>query len=189
MRLSQPRIAAAADNALTLDQRRVLEPLGQRGPVLNIFRTMARAPEALTAFLAWGSYILSRRNALPERERELVILRVGFLCKAGYEWGQHVIIGLRAGLTEAEIPRIKQGAEAPGWSPADRALLAATDQLVKDHFVQDAAWADLKSHFDEKACMDFVYTVGQYTQVSMVLNTFGVQLDEGMVLAADLKGF
>ena len=169
MRLSQPRIAPAADNALTPDQRRVLEPLGQRGPVLNIFRTMARAPDALTAFLAWGSYILSRRNALPERERELVILRVG--------------------LTEAEIPRIKQGADAPGWSPADRALLAATDQLVNDHFVQDAAWADLKSHFDEKACMDFVYTVGQYTQVSMVLNTFGVQLDEGMELDADLKGF
>ena len=95
----------------------------------------------------------------------------------------------RAGLTDPEIARIKAGADAPGWSPADRALLAATDQLVGDHFVQDAAWADLKSHFDEKACMDFVYTVGQYTQVSMVLNTFGVQLDEGMVLDEDLKGF
>jgi len=189
MRLSHPRIPPALDGALTPDQRRVLEPLGHRGPVLNIFRTMARAPDALTAFLAWGSYILSRRNALPERERELVILRVGFLCKAGYEWGQHVVIGLRSGLKEGEIARIKQGADAPGWSPADRALLAATDQLVGDHFVQDAAWADLKSHFDEKACMDFVYTVGQYTQVSMVLNTFGVQLDEGMVLDEDLKGF
>lgn len=188
MRLDRPRIAPAADDALTPAQREVLAPLGMRGPVLNIFRTMARAPESLTAFLAWGSYILSRRNALPERERELVILRVGFLCKSGYEWGQHVVIGRRAGLTQAEIARIKQGAAAPGWSPADRALLAATDQLVGDHFVQDAAWADLRSHFDEKACMDFVYTVGQYTQVSMVLNTFGVQLDEGMALDEDLRG-
>lgn len=189
MRLSHPRIAPLADTAVTSAQREVLAPLGARGPVLNIFRTMAHAPEALTAFLAWGSYILGRRNALPERERELVILRVGYLCRAGYEWGQHVVIGRRAGLKDAEIARIKQGPAVEGWSPADRALLVATDQLVGDHFVQDAAWAELGAHFEAKACMDLVYTVGQYTQVSMVLNTFGVQLDEGMELDPDLKAF
>ena len=34
-----------------------------------------------------------------------------------------------------------------------------------------------------------VFTAGQYTQVSMILNTFGVQLDEGQTLDPDLKGF
>jgi hypothetical protein len=33
--------------------------------------------------------------------------------------------------------------------------------------------------------MDAVFTVGQYTQVSMFLNSFGVQLDDGQVLDAD----
>ena len=37
--------------------------------------------------------------------------------------------------------------------------------------------------------MDMVFTAGQYTQVSMMLNSFGVQLDEGQVLDPDLKGF
>ena len=37
--------------------------------------------------------------------------------------------------------------------------------------------------------MDVVFTAAQYTQVSMILNTFGVQLDAGMTLDPDLKRF
>ena len=195
MRLTTPRIAPADLSSLTEAQQAVLAPLmGRRpaggvGPVLNIFRTLAHAPDALTAFLAWGSYILSKKNDLPQREREIVILRIGYLCRSGYEWTQHVEIGLRCGLTGDEVARIKAGPEAPGWSAADRALLQASDELHHDHFVSSPTWADLRSHFGEKACMDVVFTAGQYTQVSMMLNSFGVQLDEGQVLDPDLKGF
>ena len=189
MRLTAPRIAPLQDDELTDDQREALAPMstGRLGP-LNIFRTLARAPKALTRFNEWGGYVLSRRNSLPAREREIVILRVGFLCKSGYEFTQHTRIGLNEGLTEAEIANIKQGADA-GWSPADAELIRMADELVRDHFVSDAAWAQLKAHFDEKQCMDAVFTAGQYTQVSMFLNTFGVQLDAGQTLDPDLKGF
>ena len=47
-------------------------------------------------------------------------------------------------------------------------------------------WSALKAHFSERQCMDVVFTAGQYTQVSMMLNTFGVQLDEGQTLDPDL---
>ena len=60
-----------------------------------------------------------RRNSLPAREREVVILRVGYLCKSGYEWTQHVAIAQRSGLTDAEIARVKLGTEGKGWSAAD----------------------------------------------------------------------
>jgi alkylhydroperoxidase family enzyme len=187
MRLTKPRIAPLSDAELTPEQAEALEGF-RPGPVLNIFRTLARAPKALTRFNSWGGYVLSRRNDLPAREREIVILRTGFLCKSGYEWTQHSRIGLQAGLTEDEIGRIKQGAEA-GWSPADAALIRAADELHRDQFVSDAAWTELRRHFSEKQAMDVVFTAGQYTQVSMMLNTFGVQLDEGQTLDPDLKGF
>jgi 4-carboxymuconolactone decarboxylase len=106
--------------------------------------------------------------------------------KSGYEFTQHTRIGLSEGLTEAEIANIKAGAEA-GWSDADAALIRAADELVGDHFVSDATWAALSRHFDEKQRMDVVFTAGQYTQVSMFLNTFGVQLDEGQTLDPDLR--
>jgi 4-carboxymuconolactone decarboxylase len=187
MRLAAPRIAPLQDSELTDEQREALAPMTAGGrPLLNIFRTLARAPKALARFNEWGGYVLSRRNSLPTREREIVILRVGFLCKSGYEFTQHTRIGLAEGLTMDEIGRIKAGADA-GWSPADASLIRAADELVGDHFVSDATWAQLKAHFDEKQCMDVVFTAGQYTQVSMFLNTFGVQVEPGQTVDPDLK--
>ncbi len=188
MRLTAPRIAPLTEAELNDDQRAVLAPMvGTGRPVLNIFRTLARSPAALKGFLGWGEYVLSKKNDLPAREREIVILRIGYLCKAGYEWTQHVPIGIRAGLTEEEVTRIKAGAEA-GWSDADAALIRASDELHADHFISDATWAALKAHFSDKQCMDVVFSAGQYTQVCMMLNSFGVQLDEGQTLDPDLKG-
>ncbi len=187
MRLTKARIAPIADADLTPEQAEALEPM-RPGPVLNIFRTLAHAPKALGRFNAWGGYVLSRRNDLPAREREIVILRTGFLCKSGYEFTQHTRIGLQSGLTETEIGQIKAGPEA-GWSAPDMALMQASDELHNDQFITDATWAELRKHFSEKACMDVVFTAGQYTQVSMMLNTFGVQLDAGQTLDPDLKGF
>lgn len=189
MRLAKPRIEPVPDDKLTPDQAELLAPMAKTGRVLNVFRTMIAAPKAAKGFLAWANYVLSRRNDLPPREREIVILRIGFLCKSGYEWTQHTRIALNAGLTEDEIARIKIGAGAPGWSAADAALLQASDELHHDHFISDPTWSALRNCFTEKQCMDVVFTAGQYTQVSMFLNTFGVQLDKGQTLDPDLKGF
>jgi alkylhydroperoxidase family enzyme len=187
MHLPHPRIPPLLDDQLTREQSEALAlaTLPNRAP-LNIFRTLARAPEAMKAFLAWGSYILSKQNTLPAREREIVILRTGFLCRSGYEWTQHAEIAARAGLTAEEIARVKQGADAQGWSLADAALIRACDELHARQFVTDATWSALAAQFSERQCMDLVFTVGQYTQVSMMLNTFGVQLDAGQALDADL---
>lgn len=188
MHLETPRIPPLADADLSSEQAAVLEnQRGREGRVLNIFRTLAHAPEALKAFLAWGTYILSDRNSLPPRERELVILRTGWLCRSGYEWTQHVRIALRSGLDAGEIERIKSGPDHPDWTPGDRAMLRATDDLHARQFVSDAAWRQLQSVLSTRQAMDLVMTVGQYTQVCMMLNTFGVQLDAGQTLDPDLR--
>jgi alkylhydroperoxidase family enzyme len=193
LRLSKPRIEPVDLDRLDADQRAALSPFLDNGggkvgggKVLNIFRTLAHAPKALTAFLGWGSYILSRRNALSERDRELVILRTGYNCRSGYEWTQHKRIGLDIGLTEDEIERIKAGPDAAGWNDIDRAMLRATDDLTSNHFVSDASWAAL-APLGDKGRMDLVMTVGQYTQVSMMLNSFGIQVEDGWEVDPDLK--
>ena len=122
-------------------------------------------------------------SKLAPREREILILRIGWLCQAEYEWGQHVIFGKAAGLTDAEIERIKAGPEAPGWAPFDANLLRAVDELHKDAFISDKTWGALSERYNTEQLMDVVFAVGQYNLVSMALNTFGVQLDKGV------KGF
>lgn len=186
MRLDKARIAPLQDDEFTEEQQEALKPLANWGPVLNIFRTLVRAPRAFRRFNFWGGYVLSDRNDLSARDRELIILRVGYLCSSGYEWAQHEVIGRDCGLTDVEIQRIKEGPSSPLWSDLDRAYLRAADELVRDHFISDETWAAL-SALSDKQKMDVVFTVGQYTQVSMILNSFGVQLDEGLKLDPDLK--
>ena len=59
-------------------------------------------------------------------------------------------------------------------------LLRAADELHRDSRIGDATWSALSAHYETQQLMDLVFTVGQYTLVSMVLNSFGVQLDEGI---------
>ena len=179
MRLDKARIKPVDLDALDADQKDVLGTMLEQGRVINIFRTMARKPKALKRFLEWGGYILSRRNSMPAREREIAILRVGWKCRSGYEWTQHVPIGIRAGLTEAEVTAIKVGAGDASWSAADRAILTAVDDLTRDFFVSDASWSAVRQHWSEEQAMDLVYTVGQYTQVSMALNSFACNSTRG----------
>ncbi len=174
MRLEKPRVDPLSDEQLDPEIR---ERLGD-GPALNIFRTLAHHPKLLKRWLVFGSHILGK-NSLEPRERELVILRTGWLCRAEYEWAQHVEIARGSGLSDEEIERIARGADAPDWSERDRALLRAADELHAEQFVSDETWNALSKHYETRQLMDLVFTVGQYTLVSMALNTLGVQLESG----------
>jgi len=187
MRLLAPRITPLSDAELTAEQvERLAKSRQKDGSILNIFRTLVRAPDAFRAFSWWGGYVMSR-NSLSPRDREIAILRVGWMCKSGYEWTQHHRIGLESGLEAAEIARIKLGPGAQGWSASERALLGAVDDLNRDHFVSSPVWAELARHYSERQCMDLVFTVGQYTQVAMILNSFGIQVEDGQSVDPDLK--
>jgi alkylhydroperoxidase family enzyme len=175
MRLDEPRLAPLPDAEIDPEIR---ARLGS-GPILNIFRTLARHPKLMKRWLVFGNHVLGHSTLAP-RERELVILRTGWLCRSGYEWGQHVRIARDSGLSDDEIERIPAGAEAPGWSEPDRALLRATDELREDAFISDATWQALARDLNEQQRMDLVFTVGQYQLVSMALNSFGVQPEPGL---------
>lgn len=181
MRLQAPRIPALAPEEWSDEVKLALAPIGRAGsmPALNIFRTLASHPKLAKRWMVFANHILGK-NSLPAREREILILRIGWLCQSEYEWAQHVVIGKREGLSDDEIRRISVGADAPGWSELEQALLRATDELWNDAMVADATWRALARFLNTEQLMDVVFTVGQYNLVSMALNSFGVQLDAGL---------
>ena len=79
-----------------------------------------------------------------------------------------------------EIRSAKVGPSKDDLSDKDIALLKATDELHSDAHVSDETWSGLSEFFSKEQLMDIVFTVGQYNLVSMALNSFGVQLDEGL---------
>ncbi len=179
MKLDTPRLEPIQPEDWSAEIKTMLQPNVEKGTVFNIFKTLSHHPDLFRRWLVFGNHVLFK-STLPPRQRELVILRIGWLCEAEYEWAQHVLIGKEAGLTAEEIDRIKAGPNARGWSEADKLLLQATDELRKDAFITDTTWNGLCQHFDTKQRMDVVFAVGQYNLVSMALNTLGVQLDDGL---------
>jgi alkylhydroperoxidase family enzyme len=181
MRPTTPRVATLDDSKW--DQE--IQPLMQAmkafggGRVYNIFSTLAHHPKLLKNWMVFGTHVLNK-STLPARERELVILRIGWRCRAEYEWAQHVVIGKQCGVTDEEIERIAKGPDAPGWNDLDRLLLRAADELHDDQCISDATWKSLSDKLDTKQLLDLLFTVGQYTLVSMVLNSLGVALDPGL---------
>jgi alkylhydroperoxidase family enzyme len=179
-RIPHPRIAPLDDeDAWTPAQRDLLAPLSRNGRVYNVHKTMANHTDLARDWMTFATHIL-RRNSLSARDREILILRTGWLCRAEYEWAQHVRIGRVAGLSESDIANIRKGPGAAGLAPHDKLLLQAADELLNDKFLSDATWNALAKTYGTPQLMDLVFTVGQYTLVSMALNSFGVQLDEGL---------
>ncbi len=184
MRLSEPRVPPLPESEWDAHTREVLQPFAGEGRLPNIFGTLANHPDLLKRWLVFANHVLGK-STLPPRERELAILRIGWLCRAGYEWGQHVLIARREGLSDDEIQRVKDGPDAPGWSRSDASLLRAVDELHADAHVSDATWAELARDWDTRQLIDIVFTVGQYNLVSMALNSLGVQPDPGLPALED----
>ena len=179
--MTEPRLAPLPENQWD-DETRALIAAGAGGAdgrVLNIFATLARHPKLLKRWLVFGAHVLAK-STLPARDRELLILRTGWRCRSPYEWGQHVVIGRAAGLTDAEIDAIASGPDAPSWSAFDATLLRAADELHDDSSLSDATWRELRERYDEQQMLDLVFAVGQYHLVSMALNSCRVERDDGV---------
>jgi alkylhydroperoxidase family enzyme len=148
---------------------------GPAAGATNIFATFVRHPGLFRKWLPFGGKLLAGR--LPARDRELLILRTGWNCRAPYEWAQHVRIARAAGLSAEEIERVKAGPGAAGWSDLDALLVRAADELHDDACLSDATWAALAGHYDERQMIEVPMLVGHYHLVAFTLNSLGVQVE------------
>lgn len=178
-----PRIPPVSLEDAEPETRELLEALStfrdDDVTVLNVFGTIAQHPKLMKRWLVFANHVLLK-STISGRDRELAILRAGWRCNAPYEWGQHVVIGRREGITDEEIARIAEGPDAPGWSAHDAAILRAVDELHDSATISDATWATLSERYDRQQCMDLVFAIGQYHLVSFALNALGVERDDGL---------
>ena len=178
MYLTDPRIKPLQQSEWNDETRELMESLQRDGRIYNIFATLAAHPQLLKRWLVFAGHVLNK-STLPAREREIAILRMGWLCRAEYEWGHHVAIGKQAGLSDDDIKRIAEGPDAPGLDSFEATLIRAVDELHANTFIGDATWKALAERYSTEQLLDFLFTAGQYKMVSMVLNSSGIQLEEG----------
>jgi alkylhydroperoxidase family enzyme len=151
---------------------RTLENLPQIVP------TMLRHAGLFEVWTATGLH-LSLHGAISPRERELAVLRIGWLCGAPYEFGEHVFIAYGAGIAAEEIDAVKTGSSDPCWSPHERAILAAVEELHSGAMISDATWDMLSQSWDEKQLIELPVLVGHYQQTAYVQNAIRLRLHPG----------
>jgi alkylhydroperoxidase family enzyme len=158
-------------------------PLPSRDPGrpkgLNALGMLAHHPALTLAFNTFNGHILFASSLSP-RQREMLVLRVAVVRQATYEWRQHVVLAGDAGITPDEVARIEEGPGATGWSPVDRAMITAVDELLGDAMVTDGTWEVLAAGLDVEQLMDLVFTVGAYDLLAMAFRSFDVQLDDDL---------
>jgi alkylhydroperoxidase family enzyme len=146
-------------------------------PPLMLFRVMASSPRAWEKFRA-GS--LLDRGPLSLREREIVIDRTCALTGCEYEWGVHVATFAEAAqLSETQVrATVREAADAPCWTAAEQALIAAVDALHVNATLSDAVFKALSAHYEDAKIFEIILLCGFYRTVSYFANGLDLPLEE-----------
>jgi alkylhydroperoxidase family enzyme len=145
--------------------------------VANLWLLLRINPRLLHGMLFYASKFIPF-GKLKRMDTELVILRVSWNCRARYIWGQHVQLGMRAGLSSKDILRIADGPEGDGWNSKQEALLHACDEFHRSRFVSDSTWNILASLYNKKLLLELLLLIGFYEGLAGTLNSVGLQLED-----------
>jgi 4-carboxymuconolactone decarboxylase len=144
----------------------------------NFFKTFVRHKELFRVWNEFGRTVFN--GHLPDRDRELLVLRVAWLTRCRFEWASHEPLVRQMGMTDHEIAGIVEGPTASCWNELDAALLDAVDELMLDSTVADATWSVLLDSYDDLQLLEIPVVVGQYQLVAYFNNTIGVEPDPAL---------
>ncbi len=177
---SGPRIEAIADANIpeelraTVNETRASIGLGPASPLPEYTRLIARNPLTFRPYMEMGTANFS--GPIPPQERELAVLRTAWLCGAPYEWGEHIRISKRYGLTQQAIDRVSHGCTASGWTAHEAAILCGVDELVLDQALHDDTYARLARTWSEQQLIAYLMMIGSYVATAMVQNSLRARL-------------
>ena len=136
------------------------------------------------ARVAFGQLMqLLENNRFDTRLRELMILRIGWVTGSAYEWTNHWRVATAAGIPPEDILAVRDWRNSERLTPADRAILAATDECLEGKSISDAVWAEVAKHVSEPAeQVEFVIAMGNWLMFSMLFRNLRIPLAEGVAV-------
>ncbi len=134
LKLDTPRLTPLKDEEMSIPKRSMLYLMLRIGKAKcpNLFRTMFRNFRVYSPFARFNARIMPY-GKLARRHTELAILRVAWRTRSYYEWGQHIGIGLRNGLTPNDIFRVTLGPETERWDDCEQSIIRAVDESSQIH--------------------------------------------------------
>lgn len=149
---------------------------------LNVFRAWLHVPQ-LAGWLHELIMGLLWKGALDTRLRELVIMRLGWSTGSEYEWAQHWRIATEfLGLDGDDLVAARDWENSDRFGPAERAILAATDDVVATGAIGAAAWDSCATEIgdDSATLVEITAVIAVWRMVSTFLVSMEVPLEDGV---------
>ncbi|WP_375486157.1 carboxymuconolactone decarboxylase family protein [uncultured Mycobacterium sp.] len=136
---------------------------------------LARAINDLLASMLW-------HGALDSRLRELVIMRIGWLTGSDYEWTQHWRVAQGLGVCADDLLAVRDWHDYDGFGPTEQAVLAATDDVVRDGAVSAETWTACERALDADPAVlvELVTAIAAWRMIATVVQSLDVPLEEGV---------
>lgn len=143
----------------------------------DIFKVLSIHSSLFFPWLHFASKLMPY-GLLPARERELIILRVAWLCRSRYEWAQHIEIGQqKAKLNDDDIICVSKGSDAFD-NIKEKTIIDACDELIANKIIEESTWNMLSSLYSEKEIIEITMLIGHYEMLAGFLNSAGIELEE-----------
>jgi alkylhydroperoxidase family enzyme len=148
---------------------------------LAIFQVLLNHPKLAAAFNDLLATMLWR-GSLDPRLRELVIMRIGWLTASDYEWTQHWRVAQGLGVSAEDLLGVRDWQAHQSFGPAERAVLAATDDVVRDGAVSAASWSACQRELgtDPAVLVELVTAISAWRMVASILHSLQVPLEDGV---------
>jgi 4-carboxymuconolactone decarboxylase len=175
---AQPRLTPLEPAQRTEEQRELLVGIwGEDVP--NLFSTVARHPALYRSWMPFCMQLLTQSVFSP-RERELLIIRTASLCGSAYELEHHLRFGPEVGLSDRDLAALTGGG-SHDWSPRERLLVAAADELHANHEISEATWRGLSALLTTEQLVELPMLVGHYILLAGTLRSLGVPLESDQI--------
>ena len=159
------------------DRDPVAEPGTATGTPGDYWTTFALAPDLLRMAHRDLLSLLQPGRRLPAELRELAIVRTGIVGDSKFEYSQHLKMARGVGLSEAKLAAIKGWTTSDIYSSAERAVMAATDEILSRNLVEDATFAALKLHLDDAAILELFVVIGLWRMHGLIVRALHLEYD------------
>jgi 4-carboxymuconolactone decarboxylase len=144
---------------------------GTRGP----FLVWLRSPGLCERVESLGAYCRFESN-LPEKLRELSLLIAARHFDAQYSWNAHVDKAVASGIAPEAIAALARKERPEFGAEDEQVFFDFCWELLSEHFVSDDTFTAALEHFGDAGLVDTIGCLGNFTMLSMLLNTFQVDL-------------
>lgn len=182
-RVRQVSLAEAAPEVRKLyqqifgDRDPVAQPGTATGTPGDYWTTLALVPDILKMSSDALFALLQPGRKLEPRFRELAILRTAITGDCKFEYSQHVKVARAVGIPDVKLNAVKSWATSEHFDQADRAVMAAADELIGRNLVEDATFAALKRHFSDEQIVELFMVIATYRMHGLLVRALHLEFD------------